>query len=155
MESDHQGGATRRPSTVSNAQERPWHIYLVFDGGSLGNPGKGYGSFVFKGIVRQIEPVQIDFPGVTTNNEAEYLTLIKALESIQNQVAAVGQTAAELRIVVKTDSKLVVEQVTGRWKIKKAELRPLVEQARRLLGQFASWEIEWHPRTESVRILGH
>lgn len=132
-----------------------WHIYVVFDGGSLGNPGKGYGSYVYKGVVNEPEPVQITYPGKTTNNEAEYLTLINALESAIAAVRSNGRDPAQLRIAVKTDSKLVVEQVCGRWKVKKAELRPLVQKAQTLLNQFASWTLSWHPRSESVRILGH
>lgn len=135
--------------------DAPWHIYLVFDGGSLGNPGKGYGSYVYKGVVNELDPIQITFPGQTTNNEAEYLTLINALEASVAAVRASGRDPGQLRIKVMTDSRLVVEQVCGRWKVKKAELRPLVQKAQTLLRQFGSWTLSWHPRTESVRILGH
>ena len=134
---------------------REWHIYLIFDGGSRGNPGQGYGSYVFKGIVNQLDPVMIDYPGRTTNNEAEYMTLNNGLEAVLTAIRTQSHDPSQLKIVVKTDSKLVVEQVCGRWKIKKAELRPHVQQARKLLGQFKSWDLSWHARTESVRVLGH
>lgn len=144
----------RQPAATQ--PERAWHVYLVFDGGSLGNPGKGYGSYVYKGVVNQLEPVTLDFPGTaTTNNEAEYLTLINGLERVLSELRAAGHDPSKLKIVVKSDSKLVVEQVGGRWKVKKAELRPLVQRALRLLGEFKSWDVSWHPRSESVRILGH
>jgi hypothetical protein len=45
--------------------------------------------------------------------------------------------------------------VSGRWKIRNAELLPLVEEARALLERFGAWRLLWHPRTESVRLLGH
>lgn len=141
--------------TVTPETERAWHVYLVFDGGSLGNPGQGYGSYVYKGIVSQIEPVSIRFPGRTTSNEAEYMTLIDALGSILASVRAAGREPSELKILVRSDSKLVVEQISGRWKVKKTELRPLVQKAQTLLAEFKSWSVSWHPRSESVRILGH
>ncbi len=135
--------------------ERPWHLYIVFDGGSKGNPGLGYGSFVYKGVVRKTTPVEVVYPGVTTNNQAEYQTMIRALEMALKEIGESGYDSAELKVTIMTDSKLVVEQTSGRWKIKKAELRPLVEQAQNLLSRFHSWELKWHSRTESVRILGH
>lgn len=132
-----------------------WHVYLVFDGGSLGNPGQGYGSFVYKGVVNQLQPLMVQYPGRTTNNAAEYMTLLNGLKAILDATSAKGIDPAQLNIAVKSDSKLVVEQVAGRWKVKKVELRPLVQQAQALLNQFKSWELSWHPRSESVRILGH
>jgi ribonuclease HI len=142
-------------SRSAQAREPAWHVYLVFDGGSLGNPGKGYGSFVYKGVVSQLEPVTIQFPGQTTNNEAEYRTLIAGLEAALRGIRETGADPSRLKIAIKSDSKLVVEQVSGKWKVKKAELRPLVQQVLGLLGEFQSWSLGWHPRSESVRILGH
>lgn len=139
----------------ASAKQRDWHIYLIFDGGSLGNPGRGYGSYVFKGVVSQLAPVSIEFPGRTTSNEAEYMTLNNGLEAVLAATRSSGHDPAQLRIAVRSDSKLVVEQVSGRWKVKKAELRPHVQLAQTLLGRFHSWELAWHSRTESVRILGH
>lgn len=142
-------------ASSTGIKDRPWHIYMVFDGGSKGNPGKGYGSYVYKGVVAQTEVVSVEYPGQTTNNEAEYRTMIDGLRSILNDLAGAGINPAELRITVRSDSKLVVEQVNGNWKVKKAELRPLVIEAQSLLNRFKSWDLGWHSRTESVRILGH
>ena len=127
----------------------------MFDGGSLGNPGQGYGSYVYKGVVRQTDPITVQYPGQTTNNEAEYRTMINGLQAILDALKALGSDPSALKIAVRSDSKLVIEQVNGRWKVKKAELRPLVQQAQKLLGEFAAWDLAWHPRGESVRILGH
>ncbi len=135
--------------------ERDWHVYLIFDGGSRGNPGQGYGSFAFKGVVNQVKPFMLTYPGQTTNNEAEYMTLINGLEAVLTAIRTSGHDPSQLRIAIKSDSKLVVEQIAGRWKVKKAELRPHVQQALKLLGQFKSWDLSWHPRSESVRVLGH
>lgn len=142
--------------TVRGSLAKPdWHVYLVFDGGSLGNPGQGYGSYVYRGVVSQTRPVVIQYSGTTTSNEAEYMTLMNGLEAVLSATRTSGHDPSQLRIVVKADSRLVVEQVSGRWKVKKAELRPLVQSAQTLLGQFGSWSLSWHPRSESVRILGH
>jgi ribonuclease HI len=145
--------STARKSSL--AKDPPWHVYLVFDGGSLGNPGQGYGSFVYKGVINQLEPRSIEFPGQTTNNEAEYRTLVAGLETALENIRSAGSDPANLSIAVKSDSKLVVEQVNGNWKVKKAELKPLVRQVLRLLQEFRDWTLSWHPRSESVRILGH
>ena len=142
-------------SGSTRTTDRPWHLYLVFDGGSKGNPGKGYGSFVYKGVVNQLDVVTIEYPGTTTNNEAEYRTMINGLKAALAAIEAEGHDPSQLKVAVRSDSKLVVEQVSGNWKIKKAELRPLVQQAQSLLGRFAAWDLQWHPRSESVRILGH
>ena len=142
-------------SESPRVSEPAWHVYLVFDGGSLGNPGHGYGSFVYKGVVNQLEPRTIQYPGRTTNNEAEYRTMIAGLEAALEDIRSAGNDPANLIITVKSDSKLVVEQVNGKWKVRKAELKPLVQQALKLLAEFQGWNLSWHPRSESVRVLGH
>ena len=125
---------------------------LVFDGGSLGNPGKGYGSYLCRGMVATPQPVRLEYPGRTTNNQAEYLTLLHGLRAILGEV---DSAAAHTSVAVLSDSKLLVEQVSGRWKIRNVELQPLAAEARQLLGRFGRWRLEWQPRTESVRLLGH
>jgi probable phosphoglycerate mutase len=130
-------------------------VTLVFDGGSLGNPGKGYGSFLVEGIVQTPAPVRLEFPGRTTNNEAEYLSLLHGLRAILRQLERDARDASSASLVVLSDSKLVVEQVSGRWKVRHEPLRPLHSEARQLLSQFGSWRLQWHSRVRSVRMLGH
>ncbi|HBY45128.1 MAG TPA: ribonuclease HI family protein [Thermomicrobiales bacterium] len=131
------------------------NITLVFDGGSLGNPGKGYGSFIVQGLIETPQPVRLEFSGRRTNNEAEYMTLIEGLRQIAARAEADGHRLNAIMIRVYSDSKLVVEQVSGRWKVKSEGLRPLHAETRLLLSRFGSWELSWHPRAESVRRLGH
>jgi probable phosphoglycerate mutase len=133
----------------------PADVTLVFDGGALGNPGKGYGSFLFSGLVATERPVRVEYEGRTTNNQAEYLTLLHGLRLILRELERDVREPAQTSLNVFSDSKLVVEQVSGRWKIRNAELLPLVADARALLGKFGGWRLLWHPRTESVRMLGH
>jgi ribonuclease HI len=131
------------------------HLALIFDGGSLGNPGRGYGSFriSINGIHMPIRELQ--FGDDVTNNQAEYRTLLEGLNEAAQTLIANGVNPADASIDILTDSKLVVEQVTGRWKVKNEGLMPLREQARALLNQFGESNLEWHPRKETVKILGH
>ena len=55
----------------------------------------------------------------------------------------------------KTDSDLVVNQLLGTYKVKDAGLRTRNTKAHELLDRFGEWIISWHPRDESVRLLGH
>lgn len=127
---------------------------LVFDGGAIGNPGRGYGSFAYKGLVVRW-PTGVSFPGITTNNQAEYQSLIAGLRAVLFDSRALRLSPAKLRVAVRSDSQLVVNQINGTWKIKNDTLRDLHGQARDLLDTFAVWDLVWHPRSESVRILGH
>jgi ribonuclease HI len=107
-------------------------VTVYFDGGSRGNPGPAaIGAVVLDDATppRRLAAVS-ERIGETTNNVAEYRALIAGLE------AAAAHPAREVR--VRGDSKLVIEQVAGRWKVKQEHLRPLRNQACDLL---ASWEI--------------
>jgi probable phosphoglycerate mutase len=131
-------------------------LVLIFDGGAIGNPGDGYGSYVVFGRDRTpATPVRLTYPGRTTNNQAEYMTLIEALRAILADASSRGKDPTQASIRVLSDSKLVVEQVNGRWKIKNADLRPLAVEAAALLRRFGRWSLEWHSRTRSVHYLGH
>jgi ribonuclease HI len=125
---------------------------IVFDGGSKGNPGPGYGSFAIFHSDDLILHEQIELGDWVTNNEAEYRTLVKALERV---LELVGAHSKETRVVIYGDSQLVVNQVNGLWKIKKAELFTLRNQIVELLNQFGMAEVKWHSRINSVYVLGH
>ncbi len=147
-------GLSRRPK-VQAPKVPPADITLVFDGGSLGNPGKGYGSFVYTGVIETQSPVRLDYPGQTTNNEAEYLSMLHGLRTLLRELERDARDPATLTMNVLSDSKLVVEQVSGRWKVRHEPLRPFHTEAHQLLARFASWKLLWQPRLESVRLLGH
>ncbi|WP_061291852.1 bifunctional RNase H/acid phosphatase [Herbidospora cretacea] len=109
------------------------------DGGSRGNPGPaGYGAVVFApdGTVVAEAAESI---GVTTNNVAEYRGLIAGL------TALTGLGLDGIPVEVRMDSKLVIEQMAGRWKIKNEGLRPLATEAAALARRFrVTWT--WIPR---------
>ncbi|WP_442790769.1 bifunctional RNase H/acid phosphatase [Nocardia sp. NBC_01329] len=117
-------------------------VVVEADGGSRGNPGPaGYGAVVFDADRVGVLAERREALGVTTNNVAEYRGLIAGLEA-----------AAELgaRVVsVRMDSKLVVEQMSGRWKIKHPALIPLADRARRLAADFDRVSYRWIPRAEN------
>ncbi len=130
----------------------PADYLIVFDGGSLGNPGAGYGSFAaFAGS----DPGQVhrlEFAGSMTNNEAEYHTLLAALRHLAQQL---GPRAAEAGVEVRGDSQLVIQQVLGRWKAKDDRMRGLRDDVRAALRPFGRFRLVQQPREHSVRVLGH
>lgn len=126
---------------------------IVFDGGAIGNPGKGYGSFEILQNDVPVHPVERrDYGNQVTNNVAEYRTLIAALTWLAETL---GDRSREAVVDVRGDSQLVIFQVTGRWKIKKPHLAALASDVRMLTMRFQSVSLNWHPRIMSVMRLGH
>ena len=112
------------------------------DGGSRGNPGPaGYGAVLFDVDHSAVLAERKESLGVTTNNVAEYRGLIAAL------TAAAELGAAE--VTVRMDSKLVVEQMSGRWKIQHPDMIPLAGEAKRLTERFDNVEFVWIPRNQN------
>jgi len=141
------------PPLPGQAPEQP--IRVIFDGGSKGNPGLGYGSYALEwpGFPRQI--VQLRFGDRVTNNEAEYDTLIAALEAIVKRLKESGADARTARLDIWGDSLLVISQIKGDWKVNKAELQSRRDQARGLLALFGQARLTHHDREKSVEVLGH
>jgi len=130
--------------------------YIVtFDGGADPNPGKGYGSFHISSPTGSELLERRDYSTngqKMTNNQAEYRTLIEALAFLQNKL---GERAHVEHVRVDGDSQLVINQVSGKWKVRQEELKPLRAEAARLAAVFGSIELHWHRRSNSVRLLGH
>ncbi len=127
---------------------------IIFDGGSRGNPGDGYGSYELRTHAeRRIE--RLTFGKNVTNNEAEYQTLIAALHDVVNRLTASGTDPKMSTLAVRGDSQLVIFQVTGKWKVKTPHIRPLHAEATALLARFKRADVQWQPRAMSVRTLGH
>ncbi|MGW7446662.1 bifunctional RNase H/acid phosphatase [Kitasatospora sp. NPDC054795] len=109
------------------------------DGGSRGNPGPaGYGAVVRDGDTGQIVAEAAEFIGHATNNVAEYKGLIAGLK-------AARELDPDASVDVRMDSKLVVEQMSGRWKIKHPDMQPLAAEARTVLPR-ARVTYTWIPR---------
>jgi ribonuclease H / adenosylcobalamin/alpha-ribazole phosphatase len=112
------------------------------DGGSRGNPGPaGYGAVVIDGASGEALAEAAEYIGVATNNVAEYRGLIAGLRAAHALDPAVP-------VRVRMDSKLVVEQMSGRWKIKHPDMKPLAAEAAAVYpaGRVA---YEWIPREQN------
>ncbi|MFF7943036.1 bifunctional RNase H/acid phosphatase [Nocardia gamkensis] len=117
-------------------------VIVEADGGSRGNPGPaGYGAVVYDAGHVRVLAEHREFLGIATNNVAEYRGLIAGLE-------AAAELGAE-SVLVRMDSKLVVEQMSGRWKIKHAALIPLADRARRIAAGFGRVTYNWIPRAQN------
>jgi ribonuclease HI len=142
----------QQPALLKTQAPRTRSFQIVFDGGSLGNPGKGYGSYEIMSGGEVIRLGREQYQGSLTNNQAEYMTLIEALKWL---AAELGDDASRATVDIRGDSQLVIYQLTGKWKVKNARMIPLVEEAKQLLRRFGTTKIAWHPRAESVKKLGH
>lgn len=118
-------------------------VIVEADGGSRGNPGPaGYGAVVFDADHVAVLAERRESVGIATNNVAEYRGLIAGLEA----AAELGARTVDVRM----DSKLVVEQMSGRWKVKHAAMIPLADRARRLVAGFDAVTFTWIPRAQNA-----
>lgn len=118
-------------------------VIVEVDGGSRGNPGPaGYGLVVWSDDHMTMLAENKQAIGRTTNNVAEYRGLIAGLE----EAATLGAT----EVAVYLDSKLVVEQMSGRWKVKHRDMAELHQQARALASKFERVTYTWIPRSRNA-----
>lgn len=114
------------------------------DGGSRGNPGPaGSGAVVLDPVTDRPLVEIARFVGIATNNVAEYIGLISALEWIS--VAKPGAS-----VHVRMDSKLVIEQMSGNWKVKHPDMQQLAARANVLVAGLRA-TFEWIPRERNSR----
>lgn len=119
-------------------------LLIEADGGSRGNPGHaGSGSVVIEPSTGEVLAEVGRYLGIVSNNVAEYTALIEGVRR-----ALVIDPDAELH--VRMDSKLVVEQMSGRWKIKHPDMAELAAVARQLLTG-TPVRFEWIPRAQNSR----
>ena len=120
------------------------HFIVEADGGSRNNPGQAaYGAVVIDPESGEVIVECAESIGIASNNVAEYSGLVAGLE-------AVRALDPEATVLVKMDSKLVVEQMSGRWKIKHPDMRALAMKARDVL-PYENVEYQWIPRAENSR----
>lgn len=135
---------------------RPPDYILTFDGGSHGNPGRGYGSYAIMRVQDGAQRLKrLELGDDYTNNEAEYDTLIIALQDLIQRIEKAGRRPEEFTLEVRGDSMLVIRQLQGKWKTREPRMQQRKERCLRLLQRFASVELKTQPRAESVRLLGH
>jgi ribonuclease H / adenosylcobalamin/alpha-ribazole phosphatase len=125
---------------VSTAGRR---LIVEADGGSRGNPGPaGYGAVVRDAETGEVLAERAAALGTTTNNVAEYQGLIAGLRA----AVELAPSAVEARL----DSKLVVEQLSGRWKVKQPHLQPLAAEATALARSLPDVRFTWVPRARNT-----
>lgn len=122
-------------------------LIVEADGGSRGNPGvAGYGALVRDAQTNEVLAERAAPLGKQSNNVAEYTGLIEGLKAVVEH----EPTAA---VTVRMDSKLVVEQMSGRWKIKHDDMKRLAAEARALTKELAeaggAVTYEWIPREKN------
>jgi ribonuclease HI len=117
-------------------------LVVHVDGGSRGNPGPAAAAAVLSTPDGDVVDEAARTLGSTTNNVAEYRGLLLGLE----RAAALGATEVE----VINDSELIAHQVTGRYKVKHPDMKPLHAEALRALGGFERWSIRPVPRAQNA-----
>ena len=118
-------------------------LLVEADGGSRGNPGPaGYGAVVRDADSGEVLAELSESLGTTTNNVAEYSGLVAGLEKA-------ADLAPGADVDVRMDSKLVVEQMSGRWQIKHPALQPLASRASQAARRLGRVRYEWVPRARN------
>jgi probable phosphoglycerate mutase len=113
------------------------------DGGSRGNPGPaGYGALVRDAETGRVLAERAASVGRATNNVAEYGGLVAGLQ-------AALDLDASAEVEVRMDSKLVVEQMSGRWKIKHPDMQQLARQAQQIARRLGGVRYTWVPRAQN------
>jgi len=119
----------------------PERLIIYTDGASKGNPGpSAIGAVIKDGQGKVISRISRSI-GHTTSNQAEYRAIIAALE----EAARLGAG----KVDIKSDSELVVKQLKGRYRVKKATLRPLYQKVVQLIGSLEAFTITHIPRTQN------
>jgi probable phosphoglycerate mutase len=121
--------------------DRPASVVIEADGGSRGNPGEAaYGAVLKDAATGRVIAERAEHIGIATNNVAEYRGLIAGLELY-------NEHTPEAELEVRMDSKLVIEQMSGNWKIKHPDMKPLAMAANRLAPSGTTWT--WIPREQN------
>lgn len=140
---------------------------IICDGGCAQNgsrEARAYASYSLESRTGQRQVVRLkDLPGVTTNNQAEYVAFISALVDLRGRIERAGKKPHSYSVTVCTDSQLLVGQLTQGWQVKAANpstplrtgLRSLVDEAQALIETFGRCDVTKAARDEIVRVLGH
>ena len=121
-------------------------LTIYTDGASRGNPGEAAYGFVITNEHGNKLYEEGQYIGVATNNIAEYTAVLKAFEYIKKKLFH-----KSLNLVFFMDSRLVVEQLSGRFKIKSQNLKPLIVRIKELEQQFKSVKYTHVPREKNIQ----
>ncbi|MHA2789422.1 bifunctional RNase H/acid phosphatase [Corynebacterium sp. S7] len=119
-------------------------VTIYADGGSRGNPGvAGSGTVVYDESGATLREIAYVVGQKATNNVAEYTGLLRGLEAARD----LGATEVDIYM----DSKLVVEQMSGRWKIKHPDMQKLALEAQKIAAGFNKVSYTWVPRNQNKK----
>lgn len=128
--------------TADSPRDLKRHLIVETDGGSRGNPGHaGYGALVRDPATGKVLAEEARYLGKVSNNVAEYSGLVAGLRLVDS-------IDSSCPILVRMDSKLAVEQMSGRWKIKHEDMRKLAAEARSAVNPHRV-RYEWIPREKN------
>ncbi|AGB41777.1 ribonuclease HI [Halobacteroides halobius DSM 5150] len=117
------------------------NLTMYTDGGSRGNPGPaGVGAVIYNNG-QKVEEL-FEYIGRATNNVAEYKAVILGLKLLADNYS-------QAKIEIKADSQLLVKQLTGEYKVKSDNLKPLYQQIKELITNFSKVEFTHIPREEN------
>lgn len=118
-------------------------LIIYTDGASRGNPGRASYGFTISDKKKNLIYEEGKYIGVATNNVAEYSGVLEALRYIKENL----QKATEINFYM--DSKLVAQQLSGKWKIKSRNLKPLIEQIKNLKKSLVKITYKHVPRIQN------
>ncbi len=128
-------------------------LSVHIDGASRGNPGPASAGIAIK----QVEPPKVIHEagyilGRMTNNVAEYQGLLRGLDLLDAILKAMKSQGIKVgRVHINSDSQLMVRQITGEYRVKSADLQPLLEEAQAKLLKLSDWVIRHVPREQNAR----
>lgn len=108
------------------------NVYIYSDGGSRGNPGHAAYGFIIYDDQKQIIYKDGKYIEIATNNQAEYQGVVNALKYLCNYYEK-NKIKTNIKITIFLDSKLIVEQMNGNYKIKNEGLKPVYWEIRELI----------------------
>lgn len=115
-------------------------VRLYTDGAARGNPGPAAAGFRILSPAGELLFEHEESLGERTNNQAEYAALILGLEACRTYTSG--------KVTVGSDSKLLVQQMKGLWRVRDAELHRLQVEAKAKAARLTSVQYEHHPRTQ-------
>lgn len=115
------------------------------DGGSRGNPGRAAAAFIIRDCVGKKIKQQGFYLGMATNNEAEYQAVVNALEFLTQPLSQ----GSKIEVEIKSDSQLVVKQLSDEWKIKDTRMRGFYNKIKELETKIGKVSYSYIPRTQN------
>lgn len=120
-------------------------LIIYTDGASRGNPGPAAYGFTISDEKGNLLHKEGGYIGFTTNNVAEYTAVLQALETVEQRYADQA-----IQVEVFADSKLVIEQLLGNYKVKSKRLKPIIERIKILTIKLGGVIFSHVPRAKNI-----